>query len=272
MLADSRAVLVLGTGEVLDELPAGRIRMVDLDDPAVAAAVAGSPAVAGAGGAGLDGLAYVMYTSGSSGRPKGVAVPHGALANYVASVPGRVGFTGGGLRFALLQGPGADLGNTVVFGALASGGVLHVLDADEVVDPAAVAGYVAGRAIDCVKVVPSHLAALAVAGWEGLIPARSLVLGGEGAPAGWVQDLVAAAGRTAVFNHYGPTEATIGVVTGPLNEEVLAPGTVPIGAPVANTRAFVLDEWLQPVPPGAAGELYVAGAQLARGYAGPGRR
>ena len=268
MLADSRAVLVLGTGEVLDELPAGRIRMVDLDDPAVAAAVAGSPAVAGAGGAGLDGLAYVMYTSGSSGRPKGVAVPHRALANYVASVPGRVGFTGGGLRFALLQGPGADLGNTVVFGALASGGMLHVLDADDVVDPAAVARYVTGRAIDCVKVVPSHLAALAVAGWERLIPARSLVLGGEGAPAGWVQDLVAAAGRTAVFNHYGPTEATIGVVTGPLNEEVLASGTVPIGAPAANTRAFVLDEWMQPVPPGVAGELYVAGAQLARGYAG----
>ena len=213
-------------------------------------------------------LAYVIYTSGSTGLPKGVAVSHGALANYVVSVPGRVGFGGAGRRYALLQGQAADLGNTVVFGALTSGGVLHVLPADDAVDPVAVAGYMAGRGIDCVKVVPSHLAALAAAGWDRLIPARSLVLGGEGAPAGWVRDLVAAAGDTPVFNHYGPTEATIGVVTGQLTAQVLAGGTVPIGRPVANTRVFVLDEWLGPVPPGVAGELYVAGAQLARGYAG----
>ena len=266
MLADSGAVLVLAAGESAAALAGSGVPVVDLDDPATAAAVAGSPAIDA--GAGLGDLAYVIYTSGSTGVPKGVAVSQGALANYVVSVPGRVGFAGEGLRFALLQGQGADLGNTVVFGALASGGVLHVLDADEVVDPAAVAGYVAGRAVDCVKVVPSHLAALAAGGWDGLVPARSLVLGGEGAPAGWVRELAAAAGPAAVFNHYGPTEATIGVVTGPLTPEVLASGTVPIGTPVANTRCFVLDEWLSPVPPGVAGELYVAGAQLARGYAG----
>ena len=69
-------------------------------------------------------------------------------------------------------------------------------------------------------------------------------------------------------NHYGPTETAIGAVAGPVPAAVLAAGTVPAGTPGANMRAFVLDQWLNPVPAGAAGELYLAGAQLARGYLG----
>ncbi len=269
MLADSRAVLVAGTGESLAELPAGRVRVVELDDPAVAARIAAMPAappvVAVAGGQ----LAYVMYTSGSTGMPKGVGVTHGSVANYVASVPGLVGFGGAGGRYALLQAPVTDLGNTMIFGALATGGVLHVLGGDAVAEPAVVAGYLAANAIDFVKGVPSHLVALSAGcGVAGVLPGRSLVLGGEAAPAGWVAELVAAAGEREVFNHYGPTETTIGVVTGRLTAELADDGVVPLGSPVANTRVFVLDEWLGPVPAGVAGELYVSGAGVARGYAG----
>ncbi|MBR7674288.1 AMP-binding protein, partial [Streptomyces daliensis] len=217
------------------------------------------------------GLAYVIYTSGSTGVPKGVAVTHGALANYVSSVSERLGWNEAGARYALLQAQVTDLGNTVVFSSLATGGELHVLDEESVTDPQTVAEYVAEQNIDALKVVPSHLRALtSVAGIEQLLPARSVVLGGEAASPGWVRELVeaAAGGGRRVFNHYGPTETTIGVATVELTPELVAGGVVPVGAPIANTRMYVLDGTLQPVPVGVTGELYVAGAGLARGYVG----
>ncbi|MFF4764807.1 amino acid adenylation domain-containing protein, partial [Streptomyces sp. NPDC001292] len=267
MLADSGSVLLLTTEEILDELPAGRVRMVALDDPMVAAQLAAAPADAPEVPLPPHGLAYVIYTSGSTGLPKGVAVTHGSLANYVSSVPARVGLGETGGRYALLQAQATDLGNTLVFASLATGGQLHVLDGDLVTDPEAVSGYLAEHRIDYLKAVPSHLAALSAGvGVEAVLPARSLVLGGEAASPNWARELVDAAGTRQVFNHYGPTEATIGAATTPLTPQLVAGGTVPVGTPVANTRFYVLDASLAPVPVGVAGELYIAGAQLSRGY------
>ncbi|MFC6017988.1 amino acid adenylation domain-containing protein [Plantactinospora solaniradicis] len=258
MLADSRAMLVVGTGDVLDDLPVGQAPMVAVDDPMV---VGAAPLVAPVG---VDpgALAYVIYTSGSTGAPKGVAVTHGSLVNYVGSVSQRLGWAAGG-RFGLLQPQVTDLGNTVVFSSLATGGQLHVLDEASVLDPRAVADYLTEHRIDHVKVVPSHAMALSA---RAVLPARSLVLGGESAPPSWVGSLVREAAGRPVFNHYGPTETTIGVATADLSE--LSGPDVPIGTPIANTRLFVLDERLAPVPVGVAGELYVAGAPVARGYVG----
>src|SRR6185437_9037775 len=269
MLADSRAALVAGTGGAREGLPAGRVPVIELDDPRTAAAVAAAaPAQAGPAPGGR--LAYVIYTSGSTGAPKGAGVPHGALANYVSWAPARLGWGTPGGRYGLLQAPVTDLGNTTIFTALATGGVLHVLDGALAADPGAVAGWLAGQAVDYRKGVPSHLAALAAgAGMSGVLPGRSLVLGGEAAAPGWARELLAAAGdRVVVANHYGPTEATIGAVAGPVDAGGLGGGAVPAGTPGANTRLYVLDEWLCPVPAGVAGELYLAGAQLARGYLG----
>ena len=158
----------------------------------------------------------------------------------------------------------------MIFAALASGGVLHIVAAAGVTDPVVVAGFLAGRAIDYLKAVPSHLAALGggAAGLGGVLPGRSLVLGGEAAAPEWVAAVAEAAGGRAVFNHYGPTEATIGVATARLDGADAAGGPPPVGSPVANTRLFVLDGWLDPVSAGVAGELYIAGVQLARGYLG----
>jgi len=269
MFADSRVVVVIGTADILDDLPAGRALTVALDDPATAAALAARPAVAPVIRGQCDNLAYIIYTSGSTGRPKGVGITQAGLANYLAAVPRRLGFAESGGRYALLQAQATDLGNTVLFASLAFGGVLHLLDEEAATDPQAVAGYLADHGIDYLKVVPSHLAALASAQGPGpLIPARALVLGGEATPADLAERLLAAAGDRWVANHYGPTEATIGVLAGRLDARTIVAGRVPAGTPVANMRVFVLDDSVGPVPPGVVGELYVAGVQLARGYVG----
>ncbi|WP_256102357.1 condensation domain-containing protein, partial [Streptomyces sp. Ncost-T10-10d] len=159
------------------------------------------------------------------------------------------------------------MGNTVVFASLTTGGELHVLEEGAVTDPVVVADYLVEHGIDFLKVVPSHLAALSsVAGIEGVLPGRSLVLGGEAVSPVLVGELVECAGGRGVFNHYGPTETTIGVATARLGVGGVGGGVVPVGGPVANTRFYVLDGALRPVPVGVAGELYVAGVQLARGY------
>lgn len=269
VLSDAHVSVVVGESGVLDELPvSGRVRLVALDDRVTAARIAAhsssAPVVAGVGLSGL--LAYVIYTSGSTGRPKGVGVTHGGLANYFASVPGRLGFVAGGC-YALVQGVGTDLGNTVLFGSLVSGGVLHVLAEGSVTDADAVAAYLEGESVGFMKIVPSHLSALGSGGVGRLVPSGALVLGGEAASVDLVGELVGA-GRGAVFNHYGPTEATIGVATARLDEVTVASGVVPLGSPIGNTRFFVLDEFLRPVPVGVVGELYIAGAGLARGYVG----
>jgi len=268
MLTDAKAAVLVGTEELLDELPVGRIRMVALDEPAVRSALeslSDEPVSARVPG---DAVAYVIYTSGSTGRPKGVAVTQRGLANYVSCVPGLVGLGARGGRYGLLQAQVTDLGNTVLFASLATGGELHVLGEDVVTDPVAVAGYLRDHAIEFVKVVPSHLAALGAEGLERVLPSLAVVLGGEAASASWVRELLEVAGDRGVFNHYGPTEATIGVATVELTPGLVGSGVVPIGRPVGNTRVFVLDDVLSPVPVGVAGELYVAGAQVARGYVG----
>ncbi|MDV5143312.1 amino acid adenylation domain-containing protein [Streptomyces sp. SBC-4] len=273
MLRDSRAALALTTEEILDELPAGRSRLVAIDDTFVEMQITTASPQRPERDVAPESLAYVIYTSGSTGRPKGVAVTHGGLANYTASVPDRLGFAGAGARYALLQAQATDLGNTVVFASLTTGGELHILDEGAVTDPQLVAAYLAEHEIDHFKVVPSHLAALTTSGVEAVLPRRSLLLGGESTPPALAAELLAAAaggggGECEIHNHYGPTETTIGIATTRLTAERVAREAVPVGAPIANTRFYILDERLNLVVPGAAGELYVSGAGLARGYVG----
>ncbi|MEU5221025.1 amino acid adenylation domain-containing protein, partial [Streptomyces sp. NPDC020807] len=270
ILRDSRAALVLTTEGLFDELPAGRSRLVALDGTFVEMQLAAAPTSRPGRPLDPQSLAYVIYTSGSTGQPKGVAVTHGGLANYTASVPDRLGFTGEGARYALLQAQATDLGNTVVFASLTTGGELHILDEAAVTDPHAVAAYLADHEIDHFKIVPSHLAALATSGVEPVLPRRSLVLGGESTPPALATALLAAAAdeRAEIHNHYGPTETTIGIATTRLTAEGIAGGSVPVGTPIDNTRFYLLDSRLQPVPVGVVADLYVSGAGLARGYVG----
>ncbi|MET0399177.1 MAG: non-ribosomal peptide synthase/polyketide synthase, partial [Longimicrobiaceae bacterium] len=214
-----------------------------------------------------ESAAYLIYTSGSTGQPKGVVVEHRHLAAYVQAVAARLGLTEG-LRHAMVSTVAADLGNTVLYPSLCTGGALHLLPREVTTSGERFAAYVRGHGIDVLKIVPSHLAALLGAGGPEVLPRRLLVLGGEASQAAWVDELRERAPELAVFNHYGPTETTVGVLTHRVDGGGARGGTVPLGRPLAGTRAYVLDRSGQPVPAGMSGELYVGGAQVARGYAG----
>ncbi len=221
-------------------------------------------------GAAASNLAYIIYTSGSTGRPKGVCIEHRQLLNYVRGVSHSLSLPKGG-NFATVSTFAADLGYTMIFPALC-GGTLHVITEDKLVNPDALAEYFELHKIDCLKVVPSHLEALLMARHpEQVLPRLRLILGGEVAQPGLLARLGELEAACEVFNHYGPTEATVGSLTFHVPKERLQvpaaeAAALPLGRPIANTRVYVLDAHGQPVPPGIYGELYVGGKGVARGY------
>ena len=244
--------------------------IICLDDAGERARIEAESAAAPEVGVRPENLAYVIYTSGSTGTPKGVGVEHRQLAHYTRAVAARLDLPAGA-SYATVSTLAADLGNTMVFPALAGGGALHVVGEDVAASPERFAAYVAERGINCLKITPSHLAALmAVAEPARALPRQRLVLGGEASRQAWARGLAEMRPGLAVHNHYGPTEATVGVLTHAVDP--LAPdspgGTLPLGRPLAGTRAVVLDPRGEPLPIGVAGELYVGGDGITRGYLG----
>ena len=211
-------------------------------------------------------LAYVIYTSGSTGQPKGVLIEHRQILNYVQGIADRCGLEPGA-SFAMVQPLSVDASQTTIFPALISGGTLHVIPKDRAVDALALSEYFSRHPIDLLKIAPSHLAALQTSSHPGqLLPRRWLIVGGEALRRDWFEKFQVLA-ECAIFNHYGPTEATVGMLTYRTAPGENAHGpTVPLGRPLPNTRVYVLDRHLQPVPVGVPGELYIGGRCLARGY------
>ncbi|QKG18471.1 cyclic nucleotide binding protein [Actinomadura verrucosospora] len=200
-----------------------------------------------------DDLAYVIYTSGSTGRPKGVAVPHRALANLVARMRAEHPL-GPGDRWAAVTTLAFDIATLEVCLPLVTGATIVLASRETVRDPAALARLL-GRGVTHLQATPSLLGSLDPAALDGL----RIITGGEALPAALAQELTARARSAA--NMYGPTETAIYATAADLP----GPG---IGRPLWNTRARILDASLRPVPAGIPGELYLSGAQLARGYAG----
>ncbi len=214
-------------------------------------------------------LAYVLYTSGSTGLPKGVGVEHRQLVHYTTAIS-RMLDVPAGASFAVVSTFSADLGNTMLFPSLCGGGCLHVVARDRVTDPERLAEYMESREVDCLKIVPSHLAALLTSARpERLLPRRRLVLGGEAAGRELVETIRRLAPGCVVFNHYGPTETTVGVIAGRLDPDAGSRGSaVPLGKPIANTRIYLLGSDLSPVPDGIPGEVFIGGEGVSRGYLG----
>ncbi|MBV4490400.1 non-ribosomal peptide synthetase [Pseudomonas oryzicola] len=249
MLADSGTRWVLAPGNWPAELPEG-VQRLDWAQTGNGSAARIEPAPAN--------LAYVIYTSGTTGQPKGVAISHGALANYIDGIAARLPVER--IRsLAQVSTPAADLGHTMLFGALCGGHTLHLLLREQVLDAEGFAAYLAEHQVDALKIVPSHLEAMLAAG-RAALPAQCLVLGGEAISPSLLGKVRNLAPALKVFNHYGPTETTVGVLVAELN------GQTSLGQPLANTCVAVLDRCLQPLPAKAKGELYIGGAGLARGY------
>ncbi|MFF7454510.1 amino acid adenylation domain-containing protein [Kitasatospora sp. NPDC008115] len=209
-----------------------------------------------------DHPAYVLYTSGSTGTPKGVEVPHGALANLLGSLRDHLGARPED-RWLGLTSLSFDISTVELLLPLITGGRVVLAPEGAHRDGPALLDLVAGQGVSHVQATPSGWRVLLDAGLASSGGGLTALTGGEALPAPLAADLAAATAR--LVNVYGPTETT---VWSTLAEPAAPEGRVSIGEPLANTRAYVLDERLQPVPYGLPGELFLGGAGVAHGYRG----
>ncbi|WPB73718.1 amino acid adenylation domain-containing protein [Archangium violaceum] len=209
--------------------------------------------------------AYVLYTSGSTGQPKGVVITHRALGNHMAWLLSAFGF-GAGERVLQKTPLSFDASVWECWAPLLCGGRLVIAAPDAHRDGGALLEAVTRGQVTVLQLVPSLLRVLLEE--EGLSRATSLrwlFCGGEALPTELEHKLRARLPSATLVNLYGPTEATIDATSARAPSSG-AGRTVPIGRPIANTRLYLLDESLQPVPVGIPGELYLGGDGLARGY------
>ncbi|WP_037842777.1 non-ribosomal peptide synthetase [Streptomyces sp. NRRL F-6628] len=257
MLQDSGVRVVVTQRELRDRLPGTDATLVDLT--ADRAALDARPATAPETTPVAEDLAYAIYTSGSTGRPKGVLVSHAGIGNLAAVQAEAFGVTGDSrvLQFASAS---FDAAFWEMCMGLLTGAAL-VMGAKETLAPGEpLAAYAAEHGVTHATLTPATVAVLPEG--RGLPEGATLVVAGEASTA----DLVARwSGGRRMINAYGPTETTVcATMSRPLSGAVVPP----IGTPIANFRAYVLDDALRPVPAGVRGELYLAGPGLARGYQG----
>src|SRR6058998_1610152 len=207
-------------------------------------------------------LAYVIYTSGSTGRPKGVEITHGSLANLVAWHRRAFGVTADD-RAPLYARPAFDAAVWEIWPYLVSGASVHLPPEAVRTDPHALRDWLVAQSIT-IGFVPTPIAERLIAlPWPTWTPLRTLLTGADTLhrypPEGLPFTLV---------NNYGPTECTVVTTSGPVEPEPFGETLPAIGRPIDNVDVVVLDEAMRPVAPGAAGELHIGGAGLARGYRG----
>ncbi|MBD0284700.1 MAG: amino acid adenylation domain-containing protein, partial [Flavisolibacter sp.] len=210
-----------------------------------------------------ESLAYVIYTSGSTGKPKGVMIEHRALVDHCFGV-----IESAHLRtctsFALFSPLVFDAGHSIIHSAFVLGASLHVLSSQLLTDGEKVIEYLDNNVIDCIKIVPSLW--LSYADGSKMALARKVMLfGGEAFPHTILDRLMQVNYNGEIYNHYGPTETTIGKCIHKINLKKHY-NIVPIGKPFSNTQLYIIDHHFNLVPIGVTGDLHIGGEGIARGY------
>ncbi|MFD4779089.1 amino acid adenylation domain-containing protein, partial [Streptomyces sp. NPDC058427] len=260
MLSDAGATTLLTVRELAGHLPEQDAARLLLDDPATADALAAQDESDPGTPVALDQAAYVIYTSGSTGRPKGVIVTHDGVGSLIATATDRIGVTAAS-RVVQFASVGFDVTVWDLIMSLCVGGRIIVVPAERRVAGRALTDYIAHHRATHMILPPALVSALPQ---DCELPEGAvLVVGTEAVPS----ELIARwSGRLQVVVAYGLTEASVNSTL--WHARSGRPGPTPIGRPDPNTRTYVLDAALRPVPAGAEGELYVAGRGLARGYLG----
>ncbi|MGN9817936.1 amino acid adenylation domain-containing protein [Streptomyces sp. SD11] len=275
-LADARPILTLTTRQIAPLLPAGGPPVLELDAEATTELLAAEPATDLTDTDRIAALtprhpAYVIYTSGSTGRPKGVVITHETVGNLFHShretlyEPAKA-ITG---RRQLRAGHAWAFSFDASWQPqlwLLDGHCVHVVSDETRRDPDLLAAAVVEHGFDFLEVTPSFFAQMAETGLvreDGSSPLAVVGVGGEAVP-GALWERLGRLNGTEAFNLYGPTESTVDALVARVRDS----DRPLVGRPVAGTSAYVLDDRLQPVPPGVTGELYLAGGGLARGYLG----
>jgi amino acid adenylation domain-containing protein len=258
---DSKVRLVLTQDRLVAELPATDVEKVrlDADWSAIGRESAENPVTNISPGT----LAYLIYTSGSTGRPKGVQVEHRAVVNLLTSMKQEPGLEAGDVLLAVTT-LSFDIAGLEIFLPLITGATVAVASRDEVVDPEKLLACMRRCGATVMQATPATWRMLLALGWEGDAKLKVLC-GGEALPRELADKLLPRC--QTLWNLYGPTETTIwSCVHRVRGDENFA--VVPIGRPIANTTAYVLDARRKPVPIGVTGELYIGGLGVSRGYFG----
>jgi amino acid adenylation domain-containing protein len=262
MLSDAQVGLVLTQGRLLDQLPVYLGVTIALDEEWEAIAAESEENAVCESNA--ENLAYVIYTSGSTGQPKGIGVPHRAISRLVLHTD--YAQLGPEDRVAQASTVSFDAATFEIWGALLNGARLVLIDKDVALSPGEFQLALREQEINSLFLTTAlfnRLAQTCGAAFAGL---KHLLFGGELVDPRWVRAVLEQGAPERLLHVYGPTESTTFATWELVTHVSEGANTVPIGRALANTTAYVLDQWLRPVAVGARGEIYIGGDGLARGY------